>query len=228
MLVEDENLAATIGIAACGAIIVFAIIVAVCRRMRNKSSKALPEKSLKEENNKPHEEVEEGSLVSGSNRSSGGKHTRPNVGKSSSFSTPAYSTGTLSTEERERLLAHANNELYLQKEGSMIAGSGSGMTSPYIPVGGQGYMNWPVQHGQLVQPVQMVHHHHPQHPQHQQQHLQQSPIAIQQLPQPALNYMIQQTQLNHHNNHPHNRQIPVGYERSLAGSYDYATSGTEG
>lgn len=226
-MIEDENLAATIGIAACGSIIVFAVIVAVCRRMRNKSSKSLSEKSSKEGNNKPHEEVEEGSLVSGSNRSSGGKHTRPSVGKSSSFSTPAYSTGTLSAEERERLLATANNELYLQKEGSMIAGSGGGITSPYIPAG-HGFMNWPVQHGQLVQPVQMVHHHHPQHQQHPQQHLQQSPIAIQQLPQPALNYMIQQTQLSHHNNqhhHPHNRPA---YERSLVGSYDYATSGTEG
>ena len=215
--VEDENLAATIGIAACGAIIVFAVIVAVCRRMRNNTSKS-SEKS-KEDNN-PQEEFEEGSLMSGSNRSSGGKHARPgqknSVGKSSSFSTPpTYSTGTLSTEERERFLA-TNNELFLQKEGSMMSG---GIKPTYIPAG-QSYMNWPVQHGQLVQPVQMIH-----HPQHQ--HLQQSPISIQQLPSPALNYMIQKTQLSHHNHHNNNRQLPA-YERSLAGSYDYATSGAEG
>ena len=212
--IEDENLAATIGIAACGAVIVFAIIIAICRRMRNTTSQSpSSEKSSKEDG--PQEEFEEVSSVSGSNRSSGGKHARSgqknSIGKTS-YSTPPYSTGTLSAEERERLLvsANPNNELFIQKpEGSIV----SGMQPTFIPAG-QGY--WPVQHvgHQMVQPVQMIH--------------AQSPISIQQLPQPALNYMIQQTQLSHHNNRQQ-QHMPVPYEHSLSGgSYEYVTSGPDG
>lgn len=166
--------------------------------MRNTSN------SDKTKEEKPQEEFEDVSSVSGSNRSCGKqhKHNGTHASSKTSYSTP-YSTGTLSQEERERLLATVNNDMFLQKEGSMVSGM---PPVGYLPPG-QAYVNYPVQNGQIVQPVHMIH--------------AQSPLTIQQLPQPAINYMIQQTQMSY------NRQLP--YEHSMSGTpYDYATSGTEG
>lgn len=201
---EDEdngsmlNIPAIAGISACAFVIILASIIVTYRKIRNSSMS----------DNKEEEKAEEGfedncSSISGSNRSAQrNPKSGCNLNGKACYSTP-YSTGTLSTEERERLLTTQNNELYLQKEGSIMSGI---PPAGFIPAG-QGYVNWPVQHGQIIQPtVQM--------------YPGQSPVAIQQIPQQALDYMIKQTQLNYA------RQM--SYDPSNAGSYEYVTSGGEG
>jgi len=187
------NVPAISGIAACALIIFIASIIITCRKLKNKSAEEHPQ-----------DEFEECSSVTGSNRSSAaGRHIK--LTGNSFYSTP-YSTGTsLSvTEERDRLLA--NNQ--------MLHGIHQ-PTNGFLPAG-QAYVNWPVQHGHIIQPIQMVHPHHPSRPH--------SPISIQQLPQPAIDYMVKQTQLNY------NRQMSFdqNQNRPIDPSYEYASSATEG
>ena len=200
------NIPAISGIAACALVIFIASVIITCRKLKNKSG----EEHLQEE-------FEECSSVTGSNRSSAaGRHIKSTG--NSSYSTTPYSTGTpLSEAERDRLLVNANNEMFLHQHHQQQKGIGSMIhgiqpTTGFLPAG-QAYVNWPVQHGQIIQPVQMVHAHHPSRPH--------SPITIQQLPQPAINYMIQQTQLNY------NRKMSFDQHHSSEPNYEYPTSANE-